>query len=419
MITLTACQQKAADEFREFIATPGEQYMLIGGWAGCGKSTLIDYLVKTIRKEYQLLQLIAGNSGDEVEIYPTATTNKAATVLGDFLKEEATTIHRLLGLTVKNDTRTGKQSLVREASCTISEHSLVIIDEASFIDLELLKYIDEATKDCKVLLVGDGYQLAPVKSKGSVPPVFEMPIRKVQLAEVKRNTGALKELATAFRNTVAGDAWPEIKPNGVDILQVNGPQFQAMVDQTYSDPYLLRNSARILAWTNKRVHEYNTYIRQYKGQVDLVYQDEYLYTNKPIKTNKMSVNTDSLVRVSRVGEDRAFGQILCKEVFLNGNNEALLLPYNQDAVRLGLRQLAEDRNWLAYFDAKESLLDLRPPHSCTVHKSQGSTYGTVFLDLHDIYRCNDREQLARMMYVAVSRPKDKLVIYGDIYSPFS
>ena len=58
--------------------------------------------------------------------------------------------------------------------------------------------------------------------------------------------------------------------------------------------------------------------------------------------------------------------------------------------------------------------DLRRMYASTVNKAQGSTYSTVFIDLNDIGKCRDRDQVNRMLYVAASRAKDKIVFTGDI-----
>jgi ATP-dependent exoDNAse (exonuclease V) alpha subunit len=50
-------------------------------------------------------------------------------------------------------------------------------------------------------------------------------------------------------------------------------------------------------------------------------------------------------------------------------------------------------------------VDLRGAYACTINKAQGSTFGSVYLDLDDISRCNNGETIARMLYVAVSRAR--------------
>lgn len=46
----------------------------------------------------------------------------------------------------------------------------------------------------------------------------------------------------------------------------------------------------------------------------------------------------------------------------------------------------------------------------TIHKSQGGTYGTVFVDAIDIFKCKDTDARRRLMYVAVSRAEDAAIV---------
>ncbi|MGL5567505.1 MAG: ATP-binding domain-containing protein [Plesiomonas sp.] len=47
----------------------------------------------------------------------------------------------------------------------------------------------------------------------------------------------------------------------------------------------------------------------------------------------------------------------------------------------------------------------------TVHKSQGSTYDTVYVDTEDLYRCAaiNIKQYLKLMYVALSRASNKVI----------
>ena len=65
---------------------------------------------------------------------------------------------------------------------------------------------------------------------------------------------------------------------------------------------------------------------------------------------------------------------------------------------------------------QEEWIDVRHAYACTIHKSQGSTFKKVYIDLHDmsfIYN-RDRELFKRLLYVAVSRAKEQVVFTGDI-----
>ena len=60
--------------------------------------------------------------------------------------------------------------------------------------------------------------------------------------------------------------------------------------------------------------------------------------------------------------------------------------------------------------------DLRPTFASTVNKAQGSTYDKVFIDLSDFKPMvhKDPIQLARLLYVAMSRAKYQVIFTGDL-----
>ena len=50
-------------------------------------------------------------------------------------------------------------------------------------------------------------------------------------------------------------------------------------------------------------------------------------------------------------------------------------------------------------------------YSTTVHKSQGSNYNNVYVDMYDINTCTDKEQLRQLQYVALSRTRGNVYIF--------
>jgi hypothetical protein len=85
---------------------------------------------------------------------------------------------------------------------------------------------------------------------------------------------------------------------------------------------------------------------------------------------------------------------------------ALLAHYRKVAKKGG--------GWGRFFDLKNKYPDLRQRDAATVHKSQGSTYDSVYIDLGNISTCNIANQVARMLYVAFSRPRTRVYLYGDL-----
>ena len=74
------------------------------------------------------------------------------------------------------------------------------------------------------------------------------------------------------------------------------------------------------------------------------------------------------------------------------------------------RILERKKKWGQYFDFKNHVLDIRDIYASTVHSAQGSTYNNVYIDLKDLFICTKKEELARLLYVAVSRAKNNIYL---------
>ena len=50
--------------------------------------------------------------------------------------------------------------------------------------------------------------------------------------------------------------------------------------------------------------------------------------------------------------------------------------------------------------------------ACTCHKSQGSTYNSVYVDANDMskYEMYGKEMMYRLAYVSITRSSDKILI---------
>ncbi len=83
-----------------------------------------------------------------------------------------------------------------------------------------------------------------------------------------------------------------------------------------------------------------------------------------------------------------------------------------------LKEFARKKQWREYIIVKNTYMVLRLPHACTIHKSQGSTYENVYIDLDSFKACKDRETLARLLYVAVSRAKNHVYFHGSLPKGF-
>ncbi len=278
---------------------------------------------------------------------------------------------------------------------------------------ELLKTIRESTHMCKVIYIGDSYQLAPVFENSC--PVFRDVKKQAKLTTIQRQAAGspIIQFAEGFRNALDTGEFPEIKSYGTDVRLLVGDDFRTLSHQEFTNMPDI-NHARMVAWTNGRVHQYNEYLRGLNTTSTEYEVGEFLLTNQPIlEANKhVLFSTDSIARITAIQESSQQG-IDGWLIRLGGVVEVFQAKQQHKVVAL-IKAHARNKDWVQYFAAKEQFADLRPIYSCTVNKAQGSTYKNIFIDLDDIGRNNKNSEIARLMYTAITRASDKVYMYGAL-----
>ena len=411
-VPLTEGQQQAYDMFMEFLMKPNETYFVLAGYAGTGKSTLVRKILSELPTVMKTLNMLLVDDKLEYEVYLTATTNKAAEALNHITGVPVSTIQSFLGLVLKKDYETGKTELVPKRDATIQYRKLIFVDEASYIDSSLLAQIGAMTKFCKIVFIGDPAQLTPVKS--NLTPVFSQGYPTATLTEVVRQAegNPIIEVATSFRHTVNTGVWNAVTLDNKHIRHLPRNDFEQEIIKEFDRPDWKSTDSKVLAWTNKCVQAYNHQIRNLvQGEPELNI-DDYAVCNSYFQSSKGKVKTDETVQITDMYDSKEY-DVLGKEVEINGRFWAFMPNDIQDK-RRRINQATKDKNakLLQYFD--NNWIDLRAAYACTINKSQGSTYDKVFIDLDDIKRCNIGNQIARMMYVAVSRARHEVILTGDL-----
>lgn len=409
-ITLTQGQAAAMDAFMAFLLDPTGHAFVLAGYAGTGKSTLVKHLLDSIPNIMKTIHMVDPKFRN-LAVELTATTNKAADVLRQMVDQPVATIHSFLGLGVSKNYTTGKTSLADRQRKDI-RNTLLFIDEASFVDSELLQWIFIKCKHCKVVFIGDPAQLSPVKYSNT--PVFSAGFPTAQLTEVMRQAAGnpIIDLATKFRETVSTGQFFNFVPDGVKIKHLKGDAFREELEKEFLDPSWTYSQSKVLAWTNKRVQDYNNYISERNKTTSVILEGDFCINNKHLAVSGMKLATDAMVYISRVhGPMTMLGiQGLSVEV---DHRVSVFVPDDWKEVQKKIliwRKTQEYSN----IAQTEQWADLRAMYACTVNKSQGSTFNKVFIDLSDIAKCNNGNTIARMLYVAVSRARHEVILTGDI-----
>lgn len=416
-MALNKDQQAVFMKVIKFINGP-DKFMDVSGGAGTGKTYLISQIADTILK-HQTVKTMTN-----VEI--TATTNKAAAVISDAMPQRAgeiKTIYSFMNLRVSENYTTGVVKIVPTPNWQVHSGVLIIVDECSMVNSDLFKYIMKGTDStCKILFVGDKNQLAPVKE--NISPIYANGMETGFLNTPVRNAGqqALMDLCEQAKQTVLTGVFTKIKevPGVIDF--VDGIVLKGILEREFlkEDP-----SKRVLSYTNKRVIEYNSFIRDLRAYTEPYEVGEILSNNSSAELlGKERLYTDQVVKVTKVTDDYMDKTIISGEeiriiimevqdintissyqvsVFADHNDRALVLKYYS-----GRKQ------WEQFFKIKNGYPDLRSVSASTTHKAQGSTYDSVIVDLADIGKSTNKEQTARLQYVALSRPRSRLYIRGEL-----
>jgi hypothetical protein len=441
MTGLNTDQAKAKDEFIDFLLNPDEKEMKLIGRGGTGKSHLVSDLIRDALKTYQENCRVLGIEPEYTNYALTAMTNRAAQELADATGMDVTTVHSFLSLTIKSNNTSGKQELKRTANWTIREKMLIFVDESvSMMDGKLLDELRAATMNCKIVFIGDDRQLEPIEAAKS--PVANLNVRTSNLTISMRHalnpdgTPAppyLKDLCDLFWENVAiqeasnGMApWPMIELHPGYIDHVDDAGLQALLDTEFLVP---NGRNAIAAFSNSKVNDYNRYLRELRGMDHLFQAGERLISNNMFELGKFRISNeqtveiveaDPLVRMIKLGDLEIPTQYVRVSADPLVQIPVILdRDFMKDAIKyVGKKAAARQEDWSRYWALQQNFADFRPRDAATIHKLQGSTKDLVVVDLNNIGACNFTIMVARLLYVALSRARYRLVLYGNLPSKY-
>ena len=405
MTVLTEQQEAAYNAVIGFMAS-NERCMVIDGYAGTGKSTLIKHIKDEYPEMCNVASLINPNKPKE-SLRITATTNKAVSNL-TINKIQANTIHSELELILKN------RMLVKKQERNVGYNRLIIVDEASMIDINLYNFI-LAEEGTRYIFIGDNTQLPPVNEISS--KIYLDNYMEVNLTQVMRQKNSpLLDLITDLREAVVNDTdLSQIIPNGLDIQYLEHDEFYQHVLTDMCRPDWKTTHSRLLGFTNNHVINMNKEVATKKTGTYKFITDDVANVNTYFNYNGLKLPTDSMVLIDNVWENSTLRynkkSIEGYHVRISDSN-LLFVPDNYTK----LKPLRDTDPSFDYFCNQNRIVDLRPLFASTVHKAQGSTINTVYIDLDDFKAVSKYNYplFKKLLYVAVSRASEKVFFTGDI-----
>ena len=242
--------------------------LLLKGYAGTGKTTLIGAVVKTLfelRMGYVLM----------------ASTGRAAKVFSHYSGCSAYTIHKKIYRQKSFSNELDNFSL----NDNLHKNTLFIVDEASMISNDglsgasfgsgrllddLIEYV-YAGQGCRLIIIGDNAQLPPVGEEESpalctdVLRGYGLNVTECILTEVIRYSGrnGILTNATMLRERMIADdiyELPKLSLKGYDdISSIPGSELIEAINSSYNEVGM--DETMIICRSNKRAYLYNKGIR--------------------------------------------------------------------------------------------------------------------------------------------------------------
>lgn len=411
-ISLTPDQAEAAALIEEWFFNLNNQIFVLCGYAGTGKTFLIDYAVKR-------LGLVAGESAAFV-----APTGKAASVLmrGG---TPAGTVHSLI-YTLEGDIEVDENGeVISERFLRFVKRDkidanirLIIVDETSMVSDDVLT--DLLSFGVKCLFCGDPAQLPPVGGSNSLLSMPRITLKQIVRQERENPIVRLAEAARAGERIDYGSY-------GENVAVIPRAEF------TKADRRRLFPQADIvIAGTNRTRNALNKEIRYYLGispEIKLPIDGEKLICtlndwSKPLdEKGDFHLVNGIIGKCFHVREQKdGLGQLDFRADFLTDTVYDLpfdagiftegryLHGYGAKACLLDNGTLVRDDNTeaLRRFRVKreDTVCRFEFAYAVTCHKAQGSEYDFVIVIDESNFFENGREWL----YTAITRAKKKLLI---------
>ena len=421
-LALTAEQAAALEALDGFVQGEEKLYLLTG-YAGTGKTTLLQRFIRGLR-----------DRGDQRPIVLSAFSNKATKVLVAMaaqwgLEIDAMTCCKLLGLRPVINEDDGKQmfQLDRQQGSQIDRYRLVIIDECSMINQELWELLVNAVSNLyrgtQILFVGDSAQLPPVNEPESA--CFRQIVHRAELTEVVRYGGAIGVIAEDIRRNLERDRLPRFTSdtntdNTEGCFVLPRPAWETLLIRAFTSPAYQKNpdQVRALAYTNRRVAQLNHTIRSaiYGSNALRFVPGERLIALTPcLEEDAIVLPTSAECEVIHAarGREGEWPLWILEVETENGDYKTLRVLHEsgQTEFKAKVDLLAQEKRWMEFWDLQQRFHAVDYAYSLTIHKSQGSTFQDVFVDVPSMLSNRNLIERNQLCYVAFTRAAKRLFLY--------
>lgn len=452
-ISPTDQQRRAFDFIAHFLATfSSDDAFVLRGYAGTGKTTIINTIVKTAHQLHLRTVLLA-------------PTGRAAKVISKYTGRKALTIHKK----IYRQKSAASVQLEFSLSDNLHEDTIFVIDEASMISDEpvrafrhslledLVTYV-RSGKHCALFFVGDSAQLPPVGVLDSpaldaeyIQANYGLDVTSVELTDVVRQSKSSGILynATKLREQIKVDEpddalpFPKFHTNTFnDIFRMTGERLIEGLHYSYAK-FGIENTM-VICRSNKSANLYNQHIRNQilfrdeeitGGDLIMVVKNNYYWLQQHDETNTGFIANGDMAELKKVGNVHDMHGFRFADVeleFLDGNEQQSIrcrvlldslyvdspnLPYDKqqmlfESISADYEDIRDKTKRLdtikqdPYFNA----LQIKFAYAITCHKAQGGQWPAVFVDQGYMVDEMMNTDFLRWLYTALTRATQELYL---------
>ena len=430
-----------------------DEVLLLKGYAGTGKTTVISTVVNLLFKARKKASLVA-------------PTGRAAKVLALYSNKKAFTMHRRI---YKPKVSSGDIGVKFIRQKNTAKDTIFFVDEASMISDtindgkqfagsslldDFMDFVEEGV-NCKIVFIGDEAQLPPVHL--DISPAldpnylsfkYNKDVKVFTLTEVLRqnyNSGILFNATNvrSLQNSSYIDGFKFDLSEQTEVVRlVDGYDIESAIADSYSNSGIEETS--IIVRSNKRANLYNQQIRNRirmleseisAGDILMVVKNNYFWL-EPTSAPGFIANGDTIevlsiesikelygfrfatveVQLVDYPNEKSFETVIILDTL---TVEAPSLPF-EESNRL-YQEVNKDyadvlSKYQRYKKVKENpyfnALQVKFAYAITCHKSQGGQWDNIFIEQAWLPTGEVDKEYLRWLYTAITRAKKKLYLIG-------
>lgn len=371
------------EQRRAILDSIRKNFLIITGGPGTGKTTIMKGIIELYKEVHKLSY---EKLAERVQLL--APTGRAAKRMSDATLMPASTIHRFL----KWQKETNKFQVNEYHK---SKAEVVILDESSMVDTLLMaSLLRGISANCKVIMVGDSYQL-PSVGPGQVlhDLISSSKLPVVELKELYRQ-GMDSNILTLAYDVRKGEVVDDVFNKEEDLTFI-----ECSDDDVISNLMDVSSTFKDLSYKNFQILApmYKT-----KCGIDMINQKLQVIFNPKDKSKKELVVGDVIFRE---GDKVIELTNMPDENIYNGDIGIISQIVTQPAKKI---TIDFDGNEVTFTAANFN--KFRLAYAISIHKAQGSEFDVVVMPIVQGYR---KMLYRKLVYTGITRSKKMLYLIGD------